>query len=81
MIVRIQLFAAARDRAGQNWLDLEMPEAATVGALKRKLREVCPAIANILAHAMLAVDADYASDEVVVSPSSQIALIPPVSGG
>ena len=30
---------------------------------------------------MIAVDEEYASDDTPVSPTSRIALIPPVSGG
>ncbi len=31
--------------------------------------------------ALIAVDAEYAADDATITPKSQIAVIPPVSGG
>jgi molybdopterin converting factor subunit 1 len=81
MQVSIQLFAAARDRVGRSSIEVELPERATVGELRRGLATGFPVLADIVPRAMLAVDTEYARDDVTLRPSSEIALIPPVSGG
>jgi molybdopterin converting factor small subunit len=40
-----------------------------------------PALSHVLPHALWAIDASYATDRSPVLESSEIALIPPVSGG
>lgn len=81
MRVRVQLFAAARDKAGTSTVELDLPQDATVAVLRSSLVAACPQLRDIAARAMLAIDTDYARDDATVHPSSEIALIPPVSGG
>jgi molybdopterin converting factor subunit 1 len=77
----IKLFAVARQRVGRDSVEIELPAAATAGHLKSALAEQHPALADVLRHARLAVNNDYAPDTAPITPSSEIALIPPVSGG
>ena len=81
MIVRVKLFASARERTGRDELDVELPAGATVAALRDAIATVCPALSTILHHAMWAVDTAYANDKTVLTEGSEVALIPPVSGG
>ena len=81
MIVNVQLFAAARDRAGSGVVQLNLPDDATVADLRRQLVAQFPTLVDIVPRAMIAVEADYASDSVPLRSTSEIALIPPVSGG
>jgi molybdopterin converting factor subunit 1 len=81
MKLRVKLFAVARQRIGRDEIDLEMPGGATVGQLRGAIAEQFPPLADVLRVARIAVDSDYGADDVVVSPASEIALIPPVSGG
>ena len=81
MIVRIQLFARARDLAGSDMLTVDVPERATVADLRRGLGEIRPALATFLARCAIAVDEDFATDDCPVSAESSVAVIPPVSGG
>ena len=81
MRVQVQLFAGARDRMGRSALDLELPDRSTVLELRRRLAEEFPQLAPIVARSMIAVDAQYAGDDATVRSASEIALIPPVSGG
>lgn len=81
MIVHVQLFAGARDRVGQGTVSLEMPDDATVQLLRRRLAEALPQLADLLPRTMIAVDQDYAADGVPLHPNSEVAVIPPVSGG
>jgi molybdopterin converting factor subunit 1 len=78
MHVRVRLFAMLRERAGASELELELPEGARVrDALAAgpvaELAEGLPLV--------MAVNREYAKDDVVLSPGDELALIPPVSGG
>jgi molybdenum cofactor cytidylyltransferase len=79
--VRVLLFASARERAGQSEIELDLPAEATVAVLRSRLQEAWPTLEVLVCTAMIAVDQEYATDETVIRPGAQIAIIPPVSGG
>jgi len=81
MIVRVQLFAVAREKVGAQAVDLEVSEPATVGALRRSLAQHFPALGPLVGKLMFSVNADYADDQTPITSASDIAAIPPVSGG
>ncbi len=81
MKVIVKLFAAARDLADGDQLAVELPAGGTIGELRERLRQECPSLGPLLAHAMFAVDAVYATDDVPIPLHAEIACIPPVSGG
>ncbi len=81
--MKILLFGITRDLIGQEALEIREPDAAslhTVEALKRHLLDQYPALDQVSSLA-IAVNSDYAQGNDPVSPSDEIALIPPVSGG
>lgn len=76
MQVRVRLFAALRERAGADELELELPDGALVrDALERFqiLADGIPVVAAVNRH--------YAEDDAPLQPGDELALIPPVSGG
>jgi molybdopterin converting factor subunit 1 len=78
MVVRIRLFAQLRERAGASELSLELPDGACVrdalaDARVASLAEGLPLV--------LAVNREYAAEDVPLAPGDELALIPPVSGG
>ena len=81
MKARLQMFAVARQMAGREVLELELPAAATVADLRRELAIAVPALASFIDHLQFAVNADYASDATPIPPNADLACIPPVSGG
>ena len=81
MRVRVKLFAAARDLACCDTTTVEVPDSATIAEVRAALLATTPALANIVPHALWAVDTEYATDNTSVTEESEIALIPPVSGG
>jgi molybdopterin converting factor subunit 1 len=81
MTVRVKLFAAARERINRDVLTIELPAGATIADLKRAVADEFVALAAILPHALWAVDAAYATDNTIITENSEVALIPPVSGG
>jgi molybdopterin converting factor subunit 1 len=81
MKVRVKLFAAARELVGRGEVVVDLPPGATIGDLQRILASDQPALENLLPHALWAVDVEYADESHALNEQSQVALIPPVSGG
>jgi molybdopterin converting factor subunit 1 len=81
MRVRVKLFAVAKQKAGQDEIEVELPAAATVALLRAAMVEQFPALADVIRHVRFAVDNEYAGDDLPLEPSAEIAVIPPVSGG
>ena len=81
MNVRVQMFARVRDLAGGEVIELSLPDAATVGDVRRALAAKVPALTPILPHCMFAVNMEYAGDDTAIPVGAAVACIPPVSGG
>jgi molybdopterin converting factor subunit 1 len=80
--VTVRLFAMARQQTGQASVALDVPEPATVAALKRALAVAFPELAPLVPQLMIAINADYVRDEErLIPPGAEVAAIPPVSGG
>jgi len=76
VIVRVRLFAALRERAGTDRLELELPDGARVRdalAAVDGLAEGLPLV--------LAVNREYAAPDRLLAPGDELAVVPPVSGG
>ncbi|MCJ8210053.1 molybdopterin converting factor subunit 1 [Mucilaginibacter sp. RS28] len=79
--MEILLFGITRDITGQQRLNVPADQnIVTVKGLKQWLVEQYPAIGKLSSLAV-AVNNTYAEDEDNLTPESEIALIPPVSGG
>ena len=81
MKIVVKLFAAARQFAGSPEVVCELPADATVADLRVALAAAHPALAPLLPHALFAINAEYATDATRIPEDSEIACIPPVSGG
>ncbi|MBX3411981.1 MAG: MoaD/ThiS family protein [Pirellulales bacterium] len=81
MIVRVRMFAAARQLVGAEQVEVELTEGATVADLRQALGENYPAVASLLPQSLFAIDAEYVRDDTIVAPTAEIVVIPPVSGG
>jgi molybdopterin synthase catalytic subunit/molybdopterin synthase sulfur carrier subunit len=81
MKVSVRLFARARELAGAEILNVDLPVGATVRDLRHALVEVRPPLAPIAASLLVAVGADYAVDSTVLTEAARVACFPPVSGG
>ena len=81
MICRVKLFARARDLAGASEVSVVLPEAATVKDLRDALAREYPALKGLLERSALAVQDEFADDEVAITAGAEVALLPPVSGG
>ncbi|HMP80242.1 MAG TPA: molybdopterin converting factor subunit 1 [Pirellulaceae bacterium] len=81
MTVRVLLFAAAKEIAGTDHVDVDLPDQATVADLKRALADQFPGLRRAMAISALAIDRRYTKSNEVLKPEHEVALIPPVSGG
>lgn len=82
MRVQIRLFAVLRERAGADRIDVDLEgESATAEALKAAIAAQHPALEPLLGVVRVAVDEAFATSDTPIGPDSDIALIPPVSGG
>jgi molybdopterin converting factor small subunit len=81
MKVCVRLFAVAKELAGRDNLAVDVPPGATIADLHATIATQCPALNNVLPHALWAVDAAYADEKTKLTEQSNVALIPPVSGG
>jgi molybdopterin converting factor subunit 1 len=79
--VRVKLFAIARQVVGAETVEVDVADGATVGELRRTLVSTYPALARTMPLMMVAVAAEYATDQTVINAQDEVALIPPVSGG
>ena len=76
MFVRVRLFAALRERAGTDEIELELPEGAVVADALERVQAYTGEL-----KAVMAVNREYARAHTALHPDDEIALIPPVSGG
>jgi molybdopterin converting factor subunit 1 len=79
--MKVRLFARARDLAGADALDVAVPAGATVADLRAALAAACPLLAPLVTRSAVAVNEEFAGDDVVIPAGSEVALLPPVSGG
>jgi molybdopterin converting factor subunit 1 len=79
--MKVLCFARARDLAGAAEIDLELPSGGRVSDLRRLLAERLPALSALLPHCAVAVNDEYAADDMILAAGDRVALLPPVSGG
>jgi molybdopterin converting factor subunit 1 len=77
----VKLFAVARQRVGRDWIEVELPDGATVGQLRSAVAEQFPPLADVLTSVRFAVNSDYATEATPIPSAAEVAVIPPVSGG
>jgi molybdopterin converting factor subunit 1 len=81
MIVRVRLFARAKDIAGTDVVFVELTTNAVVADLRCRLAAQLPALAALLSRSAVAVNEEFAPDEQPLTEGAEVALLPPVSGG
>ena len=79
MTVTILAFGIAKDIFGDSSIQVELP-GADVSELKKVLEEQYPRLKQIKSY-MVAVNNEYAEDDLLLAERDEIAVIPPVSGG
>ncbi len=81
MRFNVLLFASLRDSAGSERIEIEVPEGATCAALLEAVEIQQPQLSGQLSAVRVAVDEQFQNPDHTIREGSEIALIPPVSGG
>ncbi len=81
MNVSLRLFASLHDLLGVRELSLELTDGASIEDLKRQLIQNYPAIQPAMNTVAFAIDDEYVAFDAKLRDGSEVALIPPVSGG
>ena len=76
---KIKAFGITKDLLGGREATIEV-NGQTVGDLRAALNDRFPQLSE-LNSLFIAVNNDYAEEDILISASDEIALIPPVSGG
>ena len=60
--------------------EMNLKDGITVGELKSSMEAAYPEMKKLRSY-LIAVNDEYAEDDLVLNPEDEIAVIPPVSGG
>ena len=78
--MNVLTFGIAKEIVENSRINIECGKAATVGDLKALLEEKYLALKKPGSY-IIAVNNEYASDEITINSGDEVAIIPPVSGG
>jgi molybdopterin converting factor small subunit len=81
MKVRLMLFAMARDICGQEVIEVELANGATIGELRTAISAEVPNVSALMGSSMFAAGTEYVQDDFTLKEGVEVACIPPVSGG
>ena len=81
MKIRIKYFASAKDKAGSSEEILEFDKNPTVNEVKERLVLEHPNLEQLLLRCRIAVSGRLVSRNELVKDGSEIAILPPISGG
>lgn len=80
MEINILAFGIAKDIFGASTITVELTDAATTANMKALLEERYPKLKQLASY-MVAVNNEYAEDDLTITERDEVAIIPPVSGG
>ncbi len=81
MIIRILYFASLKDRAGASEETIEVADNSDVAALWSVVQQRHPRLHEMTTRPMAACDMAYAAWDRPLAGVSEVAFLPPVSGG
>jgi len=79
--VRVHLFARYREAAGQEQVDLDLPDGGTVDTAWKAVVTRHPQLAQYRPYTLFAVGHDYVEADHILKAGDELLLFPPVSGG
>ena len=80
MKIQVLFFGITTDLVGENSLTYNLKENASIQDLKTQLISDFSNLKNINEFA-IAINEEYANDDVIIKDADIVAIIPPVSGG
>jgi len=81
MKIRLLAFATAADAVGARESEIEVAEGATIGDLKTQLLAAHSDLEPLWSRLAVAIDGAIAAESDSIPEGSEVALLPPVSGG
>lgn len=81
MKITVRLFAGAAQQAGLRSVELELRDGANVASARDALLEQLPQLKPLSQVSLWATETEMLDDLSVLKPDSELAMIPPVSGG
>jgi molybdopterin converting factor subunit 1 len=81
MRISVLFFARAREATDLNQLSVDIEDGTTAGQLLEQLVRQYPKLQEIRSCLVLAVNQEYADETTTLTDRSEVALIPPISGG
>ncbi len=81
MIVRVLYFASLKDRTGASEENFELAAACDIAALWALAQERHPRLREVTVRPLAACDMTYAAWDRSVAGVSEVAFLPPASGG
>ena len=81
MKIFVHLFGPARERVGRSVVEVEVRPPATAGDVVAQLLLHHGRLGDLLNTAAIAVDREFARPDTMIREDSEVALLPPVSGG
>ena len=81
--MKVLLFAEARDVAEADFIEIEISSKSSRREIFSSLSSKIPELKSVLKSSQLAQNHEYVSDEgsIEISPSDELAVIPPIGGG
>jgi molybdopterin converting factor subunit 1 len=81
MKITVLLFAAAREAAGRESVEIDTAGPVTIRAVRERILAQIPQLTSMAASLLWAVNSEYAADHRTVGEGDVVACFPPVSGG
>ena len=78
--MKVLTFGIAKDIVGGSEMELPYEKGMTVLILKKAVLNAYPKFEKLNSLA-IAVNNEYANDNLIITPQDEVVLIPPVSGG
>jgi molybdopterin converting factor small subunit len=81
MKITVRLFAGAAQQAGVRTLTLELCDGADVATARDALLAEMPQLKSMCDVSLWATETEVLDEHTLLKPDSELAMIPPVSGG
>ncbi|MEO8416170.1 MAG: MoaD/ThiS family protein [Ginsengibacter sp.] len=78
--MKVLAFGIVKDIFNNSYLVIDNKDASSVDELKAFLEKKFPALKELASY-MIAINEEYASENIAIKERDEIAIIPPVSGG